>query len=247
MEITGQPDGPPQMMGDNIGDSIPAVWTAYGILLALESRRKTGLGQHVDMAMYDCMVAHSTSSVAVYQVSGRPPRRGGENMVSAQLTLKAKDGYVVLAGAADEQKWVALWGLIGKEELSQDPRFLGRGVAGNFFVNQVQPELEQWSVNLTRWDLTQALLDLGFSAAMVQDAEDMLNCPQLMGRHMWTEVDRPPGGTFTVPSNPVKIPGVGDTQPRRAPLLGEHTEEVLHDLLGLSEVQMSDMRSAGAV
>jgi crotonobetainyl-CoA:carnitine CoA-transferase CaiB-like acyl-CoA transferase len=82
---------------------------------------------------------------------------------------------------------------------------------------------------------------------MVQDAEDMLNCPQLMGRHMWTEVDRPSGGTFTVPSNPVKIPGVGDTQPRRAPLLGEHTEEVLHDLLGLSEVQMSDMRSAGAV
>ena len=68
MEITGQPDGPPQMMGDNIGDSIPAVWTAYGILLALESKRKTGLGQHVDMAMYDCMVAHSTSSVAVYQV-----------------------------------------------------------------------------------------------------------------------------------------------------------------------------------
>ncbi|MEK7814758.1 MAG: CoA transferase, partial [Chloroflexota bacterium] len=61
MEITGAPDGPPQMVGDNIGDSVPGLWTALGVVLALETRHKTGLGQHVDMAMYDCMAAHTTS------------------------------------------------------------------------------------------------------------------------------------------------------------------------------------------
>ena len=63
MEITGAPGGPPQMVGDNIGDTVPGVWTALGIMMALETRHKTGKGQHVDMAMYDCMVAHTTSSM----------------------------------------------------------------------------------------------------------------------------------------------------------------------------------------
>ena len=99
MEITGAPGGPPQMVGDNIGDTVPGVWTALGILMALETRHKTGKGQHVDMAMYDCMVAHTTSSMPLYQVSGQTSGRARENMFSAQLVLKAKDGYAVLAGA----------------------------------------------------------------------------------------------------------------------------------------------------
>jgi len=70
MEITGDPDGPPQSVGDNIGDSIPGVWTALGIVLALETRRKTGRGQYVDMAMYECMVSHIESNMNSFQATG---------------------------------------------------------------------------------------------------------------------------------------------------------------------------------
>ena len=75
MEVTGSPDGPPQMVGDNIGDSVPGLWAALGVVLALETRRKTGVGQHVDMAMYDCMTAHTTSSMPFYQATGRTTGR----------------------------------------------------------------------------------------------------------------------------------------------------------------------------
>ena len=71
MEMTGPPGSAPQMVGDNVGDSVPGLWTALGIMMALESKRKTGLGQHVDMAMYDCMVAHTTSSMPLYQSQGQ--------------------------------------------------------------------------------------------------------------------------------------------------------------------------------
>ena len=148
MEITGAPGGPPQMVGDNIGDTVPGVWTALGILMALETRHKTGKGQHVDMAMYDCMVAHTTSSMPLYQVSGQTSGRARENMFSAQLVLKAKDGYAVLAGAGDEEKWVALWQLLGREDLTQDPRYLGQGISGEFYFEHIVPAIEEWSQRL---------------------------------------------------------------------------------------------------
>ena len=247
MEITGEPGGPPQMVGDNIGDSVPSVWTAYAILLALESRRKTGLGQHVDMAMYDCMVAHNTSTIPMYEVTGQSPGRNRENMVQAQLTLKAKDGYVILAGAGDEDKWVALWKLIGREDLVQDSSYLGRNVTGLFFINEIQPALEEWTQDISKWDLTQTLLELGFSAAMVQNAEDMVHCPHLQARKMWTGFEDPIGGWYTVPANPVKLSRVAERPPGRPPSLGEHNEEVLRGLLGLSHNEIRDIKAEGII
>ena len=70
MEVTGEPGGAPQAVGDNIGDSVPGVWAALGIVLALETRRQTGVGQHVDVAMYECMVSHLISNMNAYQVTG---------------------------------------------------------------------------------------------------------------------------------------------------------------------------------
>ena len=70
MELTGEPGRPPQSVGDNIGDSIPGVWSALGVVLALRSREQTGQGQHVDMAMYECMVLHTLSNMYGYEASG---------------------------------------------------------------------------------------------------------------------------------------------------------------------------------
>ena len=247
MEITGSADGPPQMVGDNIGDSVPALWTAYGIMLALETRRQTGLGQHVDMSMYDCMVAHNTSTLPVYQVSGKSPGRERETMVSAQLTLKASDGYVVLAGAGDEDKWVSLWNLIGRPELVQDPRYLGRDVTGQFFTTTIQPLLEEWSMNIPKKELAQTLLDLGYSAAMVQNSHDLVNCPHLEVREMWSHFDEPVAGRFIVPSNPVKLSRVANPPVRRPPMLGEHNVEVLCGLLGIGQDKLGELAEEGVV
>ncbi|PKB79906.1 MAG: hypothetical protein BZY88_10990 [SAR202 cluster bacterium Io17-Chloro-G9] len=245
MEITGEPEGPPQMVGDNVGDSVPGVWTAMGILLALESRRKTGRGQHVDMAMYDCMVAHTTTSMPYFQAAGLVTTRSGENMGSAQLTLKAKDGYVVLAGAGGEEKWVALWQLVGREELIQDPRFLGIGVSGEFYYEHVVPAIEAWSQHLPKWDVTRDLIEIGFSMGMVQDTADLDRCPHLEARNMFVETGDTLGGRFRTVNSPIKLTACVDTPAGTPPLLGEHNREIICGIGGLTPGELSGMEREG--
>jgi len=247
MEITGAPDGPPQMVGDNIGDSVPGLWTALGIMMALETRRKTGQGQQVDMAMYDCMAAHTTSSMPLYQATGQTTGRARENMFSAQLTLKAKDGYVVLAGAGDPKKWVALWQLLGREELVQDSRYLGRGISGEFYFNYIVPAIEEWSQFLPKWDVTQKLLEIGFSMGMVQNTADLDRCPHLEARKMFVESGDQFGGRFRTVNTPIKLTSCPDTPARRPPFLGEHNQEILCSIGGLSPEEMATMQADGVV
>ena len=203
MEITGAPDGPPQMVGDNIGDSVPGVWTALGIMMALESRRKTGRGQHLDMAMYDCMVAHTTSTMPFYQALGQVTTRARENMITAQLALKASDGYAVLAGSGGGGgKWEGLWKLIGREDLIEDRRYLGEGISGEFYFSFIVPAIEEWSQHVPKLEIAQKLIELGFSMGVVQDAADLDQCPHLAVRKMFVESGDSLGG----PSAPSTTP-----------------------------------------
>ena len=247
MEMTGAPGGPPQMVGDNIGDSVPGVWTALGIMMALETRRKTGRGQHVDMAMYDCMVAHTTSSMPLYQATGQTTGRARENMFSAQLVLKAKDGYAVLAGAGDEEKWVALWELIGRPELGEDPRHRGLGISGEFYFEHIVPAIEEWSQDLPKLEVAERLIEIGYSMGMVQNVEDLDNCPQLEARNMFVDSGDTFGGPFRTVNTPIKLTGSVDTPVAPPPLLGEHNEDILCGIGGLSPDELGRMQSEGVV
>ena len=247
MEMTGAPGGPPQMVGDNIGDSVPGVWTALGIMMALETRRKTGRGQHVDMAMYDCMVAHTTSSMPLYQATGQTTGRARENMFSAQLVLKAKDGYAVLAGAGDEEKWVALWELIGRPELGEDPRYRGLGISGEFYFEHIVPAIEEWSQELPKLEVAERLIEIGYSMGMVQNTEDLDDCPQLEARNMFVDSGDTYGGPFRTVNTPIKLTGSVDTPVAPPPLLGEHNEDILCSIGGLSPAELGRMQSEGVV
>ena len=246
MATTGTPESGPQMVGDNMGDSVPAVWTALGVMLALESRRKTGKGQHVDMAMYDCMVAHTTSSMPLYQTNGQITTTARENMFSAQLTLRAADGYVVLAGAGNaDDKWRAMWNLIGRSELSEDPRYLGRGVSGQFYLTDIVPIIEEWSQNIPKRELNQHLLDCGFSMGIVQDSADLDNCPHLEARNMFVDSGDTYGGSFRTVNTPIHLTNCADTPANPPPTLGQHNSEILCDIGGLTPEELIQLQADG--
>ena len=246
MVMTGAPESGPQMVGDNVGDSVPGLWTALGVLLALESRRKTGKGQHVDMSMYDCMVAHTTSSMPLYQATGQTTTTARENMFSAQLTLRASDGYVVLAGAGDaDDKWQALWALAGRPELADDPRFLGRGVTGPFYFSHIVPAIEEWSVHLPKRELNQKLLECGFSMGIVQDTEDLDRCEHLEVRNMFVDSGDTYGRPFRTVNTPVQLTGCENTPTNPPPRLGQHNREVLCDIGGLTAEELNELQSTG--
>ncbi len=248
MEITGAPDGPPQMVGDNIGDSVPGVWTALGIMLALEQRRKTGRGQHLDMAMYDCMVAHTTSIMPFYQATGQVTTRARENMITAQLALKANDGYVVLAGSGGGGgKWEGLWRLVGREDLIADRRYLGEGISGQFYFDHIVPAIEEWSQHIPKLEIAQKLIELGFSMGIVQDAADLDNCPHLAARKMFVDSGDSLGGSFRTVNNPIRLTESPDTPAGAPPLLGEHNREILCGIGGVTEDELALLEQEGVV
>ena len=248
MEITGAPDGPPQMVGDNIGDSVPGVWTALGIMLALEQRRKTGRGQHLDMAMYDCMVAHTTSIMPFYQATGQVTTRARENMITAQLALKAKDGYAVLAGSGGGGgKWEGLWRLVGREDLIADRRYLGEGISGQFYFDHIVPAIEEWSQHIPKLEIAQKLIELGFSMGIVQDAADLDNCPHLAARKMFVDSGDSLGGSFRTVNNPIRLTESPDTPAAAPPLLGEHNREILCGIGGVAEEELALLEGEGVV
>ena len=247
MAVTGGPDEGPQMVGDNVGDSVPGVWTALAIMIALESRHRTGLGQYLDISMYDCMVAHTTSTMPFYQATGQVAGRERSNMLSAQLALKAKDGYVVLAGAGGAEKWMALWRLIGREDLINDPRYLGEGISGEFYMNNFVPAIEAWSENLPKVEVTRRLIEIGYSMGMVQDQADLDQCPHLEARGMFINGGDDMGGIFRTVNTPIHIAGSSGTPNRQPPLLGEHNAEVLFAIGGLSPQELAQLAAEGKV
>ncbi|MBM3942274.1 MAG: CoA transferase [SAR202 cluster bacterium] len=246
MEITGAPDSPPQMVGDNIGDSVPGLWTALGVMMALEGRRKSGLGQHVDMSMYDCMAAHLTSSMPHYQATGEVTSRARENMFTAQLALKAKDGYAVLAGSAPD-KWEALWHHIGREDLLSDPRYLGKGVTGEFYFTFVVPAIEEWSQHQAKLDIAQQLIKLGFSMGVVQNTEDIDHCPHLAVRQMFVTIEDTVGGKFRTVNTPIRLTECPENPAVAPPTLGQHNQEILCSLGGLTSEELAQMQKEGVV
>ena len=243
MEITGAPGGAPQMVGDNIGDTVPGVWSALGVMLALEARHKTGKGQHVDMAMYDCMVAHTTSSMPLYQLTGQSSSRARENMFSAQLALKTNDGYAVLAGAGDEDKWVALWQLLGREDLIQDPQYLGKGISGEFYFENIVPAIEEWSQHLSKREVAEQLIEIGYSMGMVQNTADLDQCPHLEARKMFVDCGDTLGGSFRTANTPINLTACPDTPTGPPPLLGQHNRDILCSIGGLTEEQLLGMET----
>ncbi len=248
MEITGAPDGPPQMVGDNIGDSVPGVWTALGIMLALESRRKTGRGQHLDMAMYDCMVAHTTSIMPFYQASGQITTRARENMITAQLVLQAADGYAVLAGSGGGSgKWEGLWRLVGREDLIADPRYLGQGISGEFYFNHIVPAIEEWSRHVPKLEIARQLIELGFSMGVVQNAADLDQCPHLAARQMFVESGDSLGGPFRTVNNPIRLTESPATAAGAPPRLGEHNREILCGIGGVAPEELERLQQQGVV
>ncbi len=247
MAVTGAPDGAPQMVGDNIGDSVPGVWTALGIMMALEARHRTGEGAFVDMAMYDCMAAHMTSTMPFYQATGEAAGRDRGNMLSAQLALKAKDGWVVLAGAGGPEKWKVLWRFMEREDLIEDDRFLGLGVSGDFYMNNFVPELEAWTLQRTKIEVVTQLTEIGYSMGIVQDTADLDNCPHLEARGMFINGGNNIGGIFRTVNTPIKFAGGAEAPNTAPPLLGANNEEILCSIGGISGEELELMRSDGVI
>ena len=235
MATTGDPDGPPQKVGPGIGDTIPALFSVAGLLAALVQAKTTGEGAFVDVSMYDAMIAISERQVYQYSYTGVVPGRFGSRhpLLSPFDVLRCSDGWVTVAAPSDKH-WKLLCTLLDMPESLDDPRFATAPtrVTNGELVHEL---LERWTCNRTKSEVV-SLLGGRIPVGPVNTIEDIYADPHLAARKMLPSVAQP--GTarpVRVAGRPIKVLGVPEPPLRRAPLLGEHTAEVLAELAQLDE------------
>jgi crotonobetainyl-CoA:carnitine CoA-transferase CaiB-like acyl-CoA transferase len=230
MDVTGTRDGPPVRVGVAMTDYLAGLFTLSGILLALRDRDITNRGQHVDIALFDSIMATMTLPAGIFFATGaRPERMGNQHpSIAPYETFNARDG-VVMVCAGNPKLWEQFCVAIGRPELMSDPRFVTnvdrlRERAG--LVAVVEAELGSMSVD----EVVARLEQHGVPCGRVRSIDQALADPQLAAREMLVRLPHVALGEITTIGNPIALSSGGRTYRLPPPGLGEHTSEVLTGL-----------------
>lgn len=244
MGITGPAPGEPCKVGPGVGDIFPATLLAFGIVAALRHAERTGVGQFVDVAMYDGILALCERIVYQYGYTGEVPHQQGNShpLVVPFDVFKTKDGSVAIATARDAQ-WAELCKRIGRSELAGDPRYKLRDDRMQHAA-EVRRIVGDWTGARTNREVVEALG--GFvPVGPVQTAADIFADPHVAARNMIVTVEHPGSQRRgVVAGTPVKFSGTPAGPSRRAPLLGEHTAAVLRGL-GYTDTELQKLVADG--
>jgi formyl-CoA transferase len=240
------PDQPPVTIPVGaLGDISSALFAIIGVLAALRHRERTGVGQYVDVAMLDAMIA-MTDVVTNFWSMGVRPEPGKELEVICE-GFKTTDGYVVLQ-VVREHQFAKLADLIGKPEWKDDRRFATRAGWAPNLETVIRPGIEAWSSQQTKLEAAAAFTAAGIAAGPSNHAPDVIADPHVAAHNMLVEVPRTDGGDdVLVPGNPVKLSKVSEGPETRVPWVGEHTDAVLHAELGLDPGELERLRSKGVI
>jgi crotonobetainyl-CoA:carnitine CoA-transferase CaiB-like acyl-CoA transferase len=247
MSITGAPDGPPFRLGVAIADIVSGMFAAQGIAMALLARVRTGRGQRVDVGMLDATAALLTYQASIYFATGNTPVRMGNRHPSIvpYETFAASDGDFVVAVGNDEQ-WRRFCALIDARELADDPRFAAnRDRVANY--DALRPLLAERLASRTRGEWVTALKSAGVPCGSVRDVAEVLQDAHLTARQMIETVEHATAGAVRVLGVPIKLSDTPGGVRAAPPALGQHTQRILQLDCGLSDEEIDELRSSGAV
>jgi crotonobetainyl-CoA:carnitine CoA-transferase CaiB-like acyl-CoA transferase len=232
MDLTGDPAGPPQKLGVAFADIFTGTYGVIAIQAALAQRERTGLGQHIDMALLDTMVAVLGNQALNYLASGEAPHRLGNahpNIVPYQV-FPVRDGHVIVA-VGNDQQFRQFCAVIKRPELGTDPRFLtnaDRVGHRPVLIDAITLALR----DITRAELLPALEARGVPCGPINTVPEAFAEPQVIARGVRIDLPAPgtPGGTIPSLRTPIVFSDAALALQRPAPRLGEHTEEVMREI-----------------
>lgn len=245
MSITG--DGKPTRVGTSIGDIVAGIFTVIGILSALTARERTGQGQLVDVAMLDCQVAILENAIARYGVTGEIPQPIGSRHPSVVPLepFETQDGELMVA-VGNDAVWGRLCEALGRPDLAEDPRFITNPERLAHYA-ELRPLLADLFLTRTN-DEWQVRLDAaGVPASPINNVPQVMEHPQVLAREMLVKLTHPVAGELTMAGIPIKLSETPGAMRMPAPILGQHTEEVLRDLLGYTPEQIAELREEGTI
>jgi CoA:oxalate CoA-transferase len=243
MEATGDPAGPPTLVGEAVSDVVAGLFASWAGLAGLIAAQRTGRGQRVDVAMFDTMLAFLVTSVARFLFTGRPARRvGNRHPLSAPFGVyRSADGHFVIA-VLNSKLFAVLARAIGADELASDPRF-SSDEARSDNEPELRARIEAWSTQRGTAEAVAALEAAGVPTAPIWTIAQALASDQARDRRLLHSVADAP--VPDLPVQPVKFSGHAETVPRRAPRLGADTADILAELLGYTERKISELVEAG--
>jgi crotonobetainyl-CoA:carnitine CoA-transferase CaiB-like acyl-CoA transferase len=251
MSVTGEPDGKPgggpQKIGVALTDILTGLYTTIAALTALARRERTGEGCHVDMALLDVTVATMANQALNYLVSGVAPTRMGNahpNIVPYEA-FQASDQYIILAVGNDGQ-FARFCEVAGKPDFAADPRF-ATNEARVKNRDVLLPIIRDLIRARTGADWIAALEKVGVPCGPINDLAQVFAHPQVQARGMRMELPHPLAGTVPQVANPIRFVGEEHDYGRAPPTLGQHTETVLRDLLGMDDAALARLRAAKAI
>jgi crotonobetainyl-CoA:carnitine CoA-transferase CaiB-like acyl-CoA transferase len=245
MGITG-PKGQPTKIGPGVGDTLPAVLAAFGILAAVHRAGRSGQGQFVDVAMYDAVLAFCERIVYQHSYTGEIPGPDGNGhpLLCPFGLFPATDGWVAIA-CPSEHFWAHLARAMGRADLIDDPRYRTNNdrVAHR---DEVVGIIGDWTARHTKRALSE-ILGSHIPFGPVNDIADIYADPHVRTRDMLVEVEHPGlERAVTIAGTPVKMSVTPGGVRRRSPLLGEHTDAILENL-GMDASEISRLRQDGVV
>jgi len=250
MSQTGHADGPPMRVQAGLGDTASGIHTVVGILAALLQRHATGVGQRIEIAQQDVVVNLRRVYFSDYLRNGTPaPRSGNRSATSAPSGVYrcrpfGANDYVFLHANTPEM-WRALTRAIGRPELADDPRYHTQ--AGRVErVHEVDALVEGWTEARTKQEAMDLLAAAGVPCGAVLDSAEVMTNQHLIERGMIVDVEHPVRGKFRMPGNAIQMSG-SETVVTRAPLLGEHNQEVFSMLAGLSPEEITSLAADGVI
>ncbi|MCQ9617519.1 CoA transferase [Paenalcaligenes niemegkensis] len=246
MSITGErdglPGGGPQKAGVAVADLMTGMYATVGILAALNERHRSGLGQHIDMSLLDCQVAMLANQNMNYLASGAAPSRAGnahQNLVPYQV-FAASDGHLIVAVGNDGQ-FKNYCRVLGMPALAMDERYRSNSQR---VINRASliPLLTEIMLQRSRDTWLAELEDAGVPAGPINSLDQVYENPQVQAREMKISLEHPTAGVAPFVANPIRLSETPVSYRMAPPLLGEHTEQVLRDVLGMSDADIQALK-----
>jgi crotonobetainyl-CoA:carnitine CoA-transferase CaiB-like acyl-CoA transferase len=247
MSLTGDPDGSPMKVGLSFADITAGMNAFAGITLALLARQRTGKGQRIDVSLLDCQVSLLTYQAGIYFATGQnPPRLGNKHpSITPYETFEASDGHIIIA-CGNQGFWERFCKLAGLEHLLADDRFT---TMKNRVENRhsLTPLVAAAVCTRTRQEWFELLDREGIPCGLIKEVAEVCTDPQVLARDMVVQLQHPTAGPISVNGIPIKLSATPGEIKDAPPSLGQHTDEVLSEILGYTPSQIAELRQIRAV
>ncbi len=246
--VIGEPDRPPARAGISLGDSLAATFATLGTLVALHQRDRSGHGQVVDSAIYEAVLAMMESLVPEWAVAGYQRERTGSVLpnVSPSNAYPTRDGEMVLVAANQDSVFTRLADVMDRPDLATDERYATHGARGAN-MQDLDDLVAAWTSTRDADDLLDVLHEGGVPAGRIFRARDMLEDPHFAARQAIVDVAHPDFDHLPMQNVVPRLSATPGGIRAPGPRLGEHTDEVLTGVLGLSDDEVTRLRDAGIV